>query len=100
MKLRTIKFQLKSTQQAPNMLEKLLVEIKSGSTSSIEELALKLSTTPAMIRAMLAHLENANLIKRYLPCQSSCSGCAMKNLCAVDQSQRSPDLYIVEDKNE
>lgn len=82
------------------MLEKLLQEVKSGSTSSIEDLAGKLNTTPAMIRAMLAHLEHANLIKRYQPCDGSCSGCAMKDLCAVNQSQRSPALYIVEDKTE
>ena len=79
------------------MLEKLLKEVKAGSTSSIEDLALKLNTTPAMIRAMLAHLESANLIKKYQPCEGSCSGCSIKTQCNLDQKLRSTRLYVYEE---
>ena len=77
------------------MLEKLLSEIKAGSTHSINELAVKLNTTPAMVQAMLVHLEKLNIIRQYRSCGVSCSGCSIKDQCNI--YQRSAGLYFFEE---
>lgn len=78
------------------MLEKLLHEIKSGKTHSIDELAVKLSTTPAMIQALLDHLQKLNLIRQYQSCGDSCSACSAKNLCNSEQSGNAHVLFYIE----
>jgi len=80
------------------MLEKLLSEIQARSTQSISELAVKLNTTPAMVQAMLAHLEKLNMIRQYRSCGDSCSGCSIKDRCNIDQ--RSAGLYFYEETHE
>jgi predicted transcriptional regulator len=82
------------------MLEKLLAEIKNGSTRSVDELAVRLNTTPAMIQAMLTHLEKLNLIHQYQSCGESCSGCSIKDYCNTDKSRLTGGLYVIETNSE
>ncbi len=63
------------------MLEKLLAEIRSGGTQEIRTLAGKLGTTPAMVAAMLEHLERSGLLKAYQGCSGACPGCSLKEAC-------------------
>lgn len=41
------------------MLQKLLAEIRSGGTFEVSDLAARLGTTPALVQAMLEHLQRA-----------------------------------------
>lgn len=63
------------------MLEKLLAEIRSGGTLETRTLAKKLGTTPAMVEAMLEHLERSGLLKAYQGCAAACSDCGLKDAC-------------------
>ena len=63
------------------MLEKLLAEIRSGGTLEVHVLAGKLGTTPALVEAMLEHLERSGLLQAYHGCHGACSGCGLKDAC-------------------
>lgn len=63
------------------MLEKLLDEIHSGGTLEIHALADKLGTTPALVKAMIEHLERNGLLKAYQGCSGACAGCGLKDIC-------------------
>jgi Mn-dependent DtxR family transcriptional regulator len=63
------------------MLEKLLAEIRSGGTFETGALAAKLGTTPALVEAMLNHLQRSGHIHPYDACNNSCGGCSLKKEC-------------------
>ncbi len=63
------------------MLEKLLNEIRSGGTFETRELATRLGTTPALVEAMLEHLQRTGYLRTYQNCTDACGGCGLKNAC-------------------
>jgi len=63
------------------ILEKLLAEIQSGGTLEVRALADRLGTTPALVEAMLEHLERSGLLKAYQGCDGACTGCGLKSTC-------------------
>ncbi len=63
------------------MLEKLLAEIRSGGTFETGVLAAKLGTTPALVEAMLDHLQRAGQLHPYETCGDACGGCSLKKEC-------------------
>lgn len=78
------------------MLERLISELKSGRTNRVEELALRLNTTPALVQVMLDHLVKLDLVKRYQSCDDTCPACSTKSLCQVNQQGRMTGLYFLE----
>lgn len=77
------------------MLEHLLSELRSGRTNRVEELAVSLNTTPAMVQVMLDHLVKLDMVKRYRFCDSSCSTCSAGNFC-YDDPDGQAGLYYIE----
>lgn len=75
------------------MLEKLLADIRSGGTLEVHALAEKLGTTPAMVEAMLEHLERSGLLKAYQSCSGACSGCGLKDACAHSDLPRGMRIW-------
>jgi hypothetical protein len=71
------------------MLEKLLAEIKSGTTTFPITLAERLNTTPRMIEAMLDTLESMGYLKSISnECQdSSCGACPVAGMCSSNHVQ-------------
>ncbi len=63
------------------MLEKLLAEIRSGGTLEVNSLADRLGTTPALVQAMLEHLQRSGHIRAYQACADACGGCSLKGEC-------------------
>ncbi len=63
------------------MLERLLAEIHAGGTFETGVLANKLGTSPAMVEAMLEHLQRLGRLQPYQSCGDGCSGCGLKNDC-------------------
>ncbi len=63
------------------MLEKLLAEIRSGGTFETGGLAARLGTTPALVEAMLEHLQRAGHLRPYDTCGDACGGCSLKEGC-------------------
>lgn len=73
------------------MLQSLLDEIKKGGPLSVDILAERLQTTPAMVKAMLEHLVRQNLIRPFQSCVSSCTNCDISELCV----SRKPDSDLM-----
>jgi len=63
------------------MLEKLLTKIHSGGPLEIRALANQLGTTPAMVKVMLAYLQQQGYIQSYQACDVVCSGCIFQEKC-------------------
>jgi Mn-dependent DtxR family transcriptional regulator len=63
------------------MLERLLAEIRSGGTFETSVLAAKLGTSPALVEAMLEHLQRSGYIRSYETCRDACRGCSLKKEC-------------------
>jgi len=63
------------------MLEKLLEEIRSGGTFETGVLAARLGTTPALVEAMLEHLQRAGQLRPYEACGEACRTCNLKQAC-------------------
>ncbi len=78
------------------MLEKLLAEIRSGTTTSPITLAERLNTTPRMIEAMLDTLENMGYLKSINnECQdSSCGACPVAGMCS-SPNQKQPRIRVL-----
>jgi len=65
-----------------NMLQKLLDEIREGGTLEPTQLALRLDTTPEMIKTMLDHLAHLGILRENLDCPTEqCSGCELQSSC-------------------
>jgi len=63
------------------MLERLLAEIRAGGTFETTTLAAKLGTSPAMVEAMLDHLQRLGRLQPYQSCGDGCGGCNLKSAC-------------------
>ncbi|MBN1373679.1 MAG: hypothetical protein JW987_17200 [Anaerolineaceae bacterium] len=63
------------------MLERLLAEISAGGTFETSTLAAKLETSPAMVEAMLDHLQRLGRLQPYQSCGDGCGGCSLKSTC-------------------
>jgi len=70
------------------MLSALLAELRSGGTFETRDLAARLGTTPALMEAMLEHLQRLGQVRAYQACPSACHGCGLKEACS---SQDRPD---------
>jgi len=74
-------------------LEKLLQMIRDEGGVDVMLLARRLSTTPALVEQMLAHLERGGYLKAIETCQPShCHGCRAASLC----NQKSPRAWTTE----
>ena len=64
------------------MLERLLYEIRSGGALEVSSLAARLGTSPAMVQAMLEHLQRLGYIQPYgEACGDGCGGCSLNQGC-------------------
>ena len=67
------------------MLERLLYEIRSGGSLETHALAIRLGTSPAMVQAMLEHLQRLGYIQPYgETCADGCGGCSLSLGCHVN----------------
>ena len=68
------------------MLERLLYEIRNGGSLEVSALAARLGTSPAMVQAMLEHLQRLGYIHPYAEaCGDGCGGCSFGQACSVDE---------------
>lgn len=69
------------------MLERLLNLLHTGGARRITDLARELDTTPALVEAMLEHLEQMGYLRRMdtgeCVCREVCSGCTLVDSCAI-----------------
>jgi hypothetical protein len=78
------------------MLEQLLAEIKSGTTTSPITLAERLNTTPRMVEAMLDTLENMGYLTSLSnECKDdSCGACPVAGMCS-STNQKQPKIRVL-----
>jgi Mn-dependent DtxR family transcriptional regulator len=78
------------------MLEQLLAEIKSGTTTSPITLSERLNTTPRMVEAMLDTLEEMGFLTSISnDCQNtSCGACPVAGMCS-SSNQKQPKIRIL-----
>ncbi len=65
------------------MLEQLINEIRLGGSLETNRLAVRLGTSPELVRAMLEHLQRLGLIRDYVYCGDGCQGCDLRGSCSV-----------------
>lgn len=70
------------------MIERLLTELDRGQTLSVDKLATRLETTPALVEMMLEHLERQGRVERVEFCRGTCAECALGAFCQAESSQR------------
>ncbi len=75
------------------MLAQLLQEIHSGGTFEVNSLAARYNVSPAMVTAMLEHLQQAGLIQSYAACTDSCNGCSLRSSCSPAQKAQGVRLW-------
>jgi hypothetical protein len=63
------------------MLKQLINEIRAGGSLDTNTLAVRLGTTPALVEAMLEHLQRSGLIAAYVRCDDGCLGCSLQDAC-------------------
>jgi hypothetical protein len=63
------------------MLKQLINEIRAGGSLDTNTLAVRLGTTPALVEAMLEHLQRSGLIQAYVRCDDGCLGCSLQDAC-------------------
>ncbi|HEX8990630.1 MAG TPA: FeoC-like transcriptional regulator [Anaerolineales bacterium] len=63
------------------MLEQLINEIRLGGSLETNKLAIRLGTSPELVRAMLEHLQRLGMIKNYADCTDGCGGCTLQESC-------------------
>lgn len=76
------------------MIEQLLHEIHSGGPLEVSALATRLDTTPAMVQAMLEHLQRLGYIQPYSEaCGDGCGGCSLSQACNLSQGAEHTRLW-------
>jgi len=76
------------------MLERLLLELEGSQTLSVEGLAARLETTPALVQMMLEHLARQGRVEALEFCEAGCEGCPLGSLCGVEKRQRLWQLKV------
>ncbi|MEZ0397205.1 MAG: FeoC-like transcriptional regulator [Anaerolineales bacterium] len=75
------------------MLEKLLAEIRAGGTLEVSALAARLDTTPALVTAMLDHLQRTGQLRPYETCDQACGECSLKSACRMKNTAAGVRLW-------
>lgn len=70
------------------MIERLLAELDRGQTLSVDKLAMRLETTPALVEMMLEHLERQGRVERVEFCRGTCAECPLDPFCQAENPQR------------
>ena len=65
------------------MLDQLIARIRAGGTLETGGLARELGASPALVEAMLEHLQRQGLIDCYEDRGSACKGCGMRSACGA-----------------
>lgn len=76
------------------MLERLLVELQGSLTLSVEGLAARLQTTPALVEMMLEHLARQGQVETVEFCEAGCDSCPLGSLCRAEKRQRLWQLKV------
>jgi DNA-binding GntR family transcriptional regulator len=66
-----------------SMLERLLEKVEGGGTLVVGALAAEFGTSPAMIEAMLEHLERRGAIRLCTNAEAACSACSLGAACGI-----------------
>jgi hypothetical protein len=75
------------------ILEQLLAAIRAGGTFETGILAARLGVSPALVEAMLAHLQRSGYLRPYETCGDACAGCSLKEGCQANAHQASLRLW-------
>ena len=76
------------------MLEQLLYEIRNGGALEVGALAARLGTSPAMVQAMLEHLQRLGHIQPYdEACGEGCGGCSLTQACEPTTHSKKISLW-------
>jgi DeoR/GlpR family transcriptional regulator of sugar metabolism len=72
------------------MLQQLLAELSKGGTVDVAQLAARLKTSPAMVRAMLEQLQSMGRLEPFSACSTGgCESCGISSTCGqVDKNTR------------
>lgn len=76
------------------MLERLLFELEGSQTLSLEGLAARLQTTPALVEMMLEYLARQGRVEAVKFCEAGCEGCPLGSLCRAEKQQRLWQLKV------
>jgi len=76
------------------MLERLLLELEGSQTLSVEGLAARLQTTPALVQLMLEHLARQGRVEALEFCEAGCEGCPLGLLCGAEKHLRLWQLKV------
>lgn len=68
------------------MLERLLLELEGSQSMSVERLAARLETTPALIQMMLEHLARQGRVEALEFCEAGCQGCPLGSHCGAEKT--------------
>lgn len=80
------------------MLKQLLQEIALGNTMDTAGLAVRLGTSPEMVKSMLEHLERSGALEK-VQCQvDSCQGCGLADQCHYNVGKSGLWEYKIADK--
>jgi hypothetical protein len=66
-----------------SMLERLLQKVEAGGTMEVGALAAELDASPAMIEAMLEHLERRGAVRTCTQSDAACSACSLGTTCGI-----------------
>ncbi len=67
-----------------NMLAQLIRRIDGGGTLDTASLSAELGVSPALLEAMLEHLQRLGLVRPYVQSNQACSGCALNGNCGAE----------------
>jgi DNA-binding IclR family transcriptional regulator len=71
-----------------SMLERLLKRVQAGGTLEVTALAGELDTSPAMIEAMLEHLEREGAVQLCARSRPACSACGLGATCGITPGEQ------------
>jgi hypothetical protein len=66
-----------------SVLERLLQRVEAGGTLEVGALAAEFDTSPAMIEAMLEHLQRGGAVQLCTGSDPACSACSLGTTCGV-----------------
>jgi len=76
------------------MLERLLFVLEGSQSLSVEGLAARLETTPALVQMMLEHLARQGRVEAIGFCEAGCEGCPLGSHCGAEKRPRLWQLKV------
>lgn len=77
------------------MMRRLLAVAGEGGIGNLQDLALRLAVSPALVQLMVGELSRRGYVRPAGQCTVACGGCSLQPGCPAGPERQTPGLWVL-----